>query len=157
MYSLSTFSMEEIVSQDYIAVEKPDIIINVVDASALERNLYFTLQLLELEAPIIIDLNQIDFVVKKGIRIDVEKLSKALGVPVVPTVAITGSGITELLSTVMTVTSGERMLKPLKVKYGKEIEKRVQTIEKKFGFNFVQFVTVVCIVSLKCKLLHNHL
>ena len=130
IYSLSTFSMEEIVSRDYIAVEKPDIIINVVDASALERNLYFTLQLLELEAPIIVDLNQVDFAAKKGIRIDVEKLSEALGVPVVPTVAITGSGVDEVLSTVIAVVSGERKTKPLKVRYGKEIEKRVETLEK---------------------------
>lgn len=130
IYSLSTFSMEEIVSRDYIAVEKPDIIVNVVDASALERNLYFTLQLLELEAPIIVDLNQVDCAAKKGIRIDVEKLSKALGVPVVPTVAITGSGITELLSTVIAVAEGEKKVEPLKVSYGREIEERVRAIEK---------------------------
>jgi ferrous iron transport protein B len=130
IYSLSTFSIEEIVSRDYIAVEKPDIIINVLDASALERNLYFTLQLLELQAPIIIDLNQVDFASKKGIKIDAEKLSKRLGVPVVPTVAITGSGITELLSTVIAVVEEERKLKPLKIKYGKEIDKRIQAIAK---------------------------
>jgi len=130
IYSLSTFSMEEIVSRDFIAVEKPDILINVIDASALERNLYFTLQLVELGAPIIIDLNQIDFAAKKGIRIDVEKLSEALGLPVVPTVAITGSGINGLLSAVIAVIEKERDIKPLKIEYGKEIEKRVQTIEK---------------------------
>jgi len=130
IYSLSTFSMEEIVSRDYIAVEKPDIIVNVIDASALERNLYFTIQLLELEAPIIVDLNQIDLAAKKGIRIDAEKLSKALGVPVIPTVAITGSGIAELLSTVIAVAQGEKKLEPLKVSYGREIEERVRAIEK---------------------------
>jgi ferrous iron transport protein B len=142
IYSLSTFSMEEIVSRDYIAVEKPDIIINVIDASTLERNLYFTLQLLELEAPIIIDLNQVDFAAKKGVRIDVEKLSKTLGVPVNPTVAITGSGISELLSTVVAVISGKRKLKPLKVKYGKEIEKRVQAIKKLVSAKLPQLCTV---------------
>jgi ferrous iron transport protein B len=142
IYSLSAFSMEEIVSRDYVAVEKPDVIINVVDASALERNLYFTLQLLELEAPIIIDLNQVDFAAKKGVRIDVEKLSEALGVPVVPTVAITGSGMNELLSTVIAVASGERELKPLKVRYGKEIEKRVQAIEKLVSAKLPQLCTV---------------
>jgi ferrous iron transport protein B len=130
IYSLSTFSMEEIVSREYIAVEKPDIIVNVIDASALERNLYFTIQLLELEAPIIVDLNQIDLAAKKGIRIDAEKLSKALGVPVIPTVAITGSGIAELLSTVIAVAQGEKKLEPLKVSYGREIEERVRAIEK---------------------------
>ncbi len=142
IYSLSTFSMEEIASRDYIAVEKPDIIINVIDASALERNLYFTLKLLELEAPLIIDLNQVDFAAKRGIRIDVEKLSEALGVPVVPTVAITGSGTNELLSTVIAVAEGEEKLKPLKVRYGKEIEKKVRSIEKLVGAKLPQLCTV---------------
>ncbi|MEM3703650.1 MAG: ferrous iron transport protein B [Candidatus Bathyarchaeia archaeon] len=130
IYSLSAFSIEEIVSRDYIAMEKPNIIINVVDASALERNLYFTLQLFELEAPIVVALNQVDLAAKKGIRIDVCKLSEALGVPVIPTVAITGSGINELLSTVITVISGERHLEPLKVRYGSEVEKIVQKLQR---------------------------
>jgi ferrous iron transport protein B len=155
IYSLSTFSMEEIVSRDYIAVEKPDIIINVIDASTLERNLYFTLQLLELEAPIIIDLNQVDFAAKKGIRIDVEKLSKTLGVPVNPTVAITGSGINELVSTVIAVISGKRKLKPLKVKYGKEIEKRVQAIEKLVSTELPQLCTVYPARWISIKLLER--
>ncbi|MGB9713575.1 MAG: ferrous iron transport protein B [Candidatus Bathyarchaeales archaeon] len=142
IYSLSTFSMEEIVSRDYIAVEKPDIIVNVVDASALERNLYFTLQLLELEAPIVVDLNQVDCAAKKGIRIDAEKLSKALGVPVIPTVAITGSGIAELLSTVIAVAQGEKKLKPLKVIYGREIEERVRALEKMVNAELPQICKV---------------
>ncbi|HEX69408.1 MAG TPA: ferrous iron transport protein B, partial [Candidatus Bathyarchaeota archaeon] len=130
IYSLSTYSIEEIVSRDYIAIEKPDVIINVVDASTLERNLYFTIQLLELEAPLILDLNQVDFAAKKGIRIDAEKLSKALGVPVVPTVAISGVGINELLTTVVAVIEGKIGLNPLKVRYGKEIEGRLEKLEK---------------------------
>jgi ferrous iron transport protein B len=130
IYSLSTFSIEEIVSRDYIAIEKPDVIINVVDASALERNLYFTLQLLELEAPIVMALNQVDFAAKKGIRINTEKLSEILGIPVVPTVAITGSGVNELLTTVIEVASGERKLKPLRVRFGAEVEKIVQELQR---------------------------
>jgi ferrous iron transport protein B len=155
IYSLSTFSMEEIVSRDYIAVEKPDIIINVVDASALERNLYFTLQLLEVEAPIMIDLNQVDFAAKKGIRIDVKKLSKILGVPVNPTVAITGSGINELLSAAIAVISGEKRLKPLKVRYGKEIEKRVQSTEKLVGTKLPQLCLVYSARWIAIKLLER--
>lgn len=130
IYSLSTFSMEEIVSRDYIAVEKPDIIINVVDASALERNLYFTFQLLELEAPIIVALNQVDLAAKKGVKIDAQKLSEVLGVPVVPTVAITGSGVNELLSTVFMAINGEVKLRPLRVRFGGEIEGKIQDLEK---------------------------
>ncbi len=85
IYSFSTYSMEELVSRDFIALEKPEIVVNVVDATALERNLFFTIQLLELNAPVIIALNQIDLMEKKGISIDYEKLEDLLGAPVVPT------------------------------------------------------------------------
>jgi len=129
IYSLSTFSLEEIVSRDYVAVEKPDVVVNIVDATALERNLYLTLQLLELEAPIVMCLNQIDLAAKKGLKIDVEKLSKALGVPVVSTVAVSGVGIDELLSTVIYAIE-EKKTKTSKLLYGKEIEERVKVLEK---------------------------
>lgn len=142
IYSLSTFSMEEIVSRDYIAVEKPDIIVNVIDASALERNLYFTLQLLELEAPIIVDLNQVDFAAKKGMRIDEEKLSEALGVPVNSTVAITGSGVSKLLETIIEVTEQKRKIQPLKIRYGKEIEERIQASERLVSAKLPHLCTV---------------
>ncbi|MCK5593191.1 50S ribosome-binding GTPase, partial [Candidatus Bathyarchaeota archaeon] len=97
IYSLSTFSIEELISREYIAVETPDLVINVVDASVLERNLFFTLQLMELEAPMVIALNQVDMAKKKGIEINYKKLEKTLGVPVIPTVAIRGTGVYELL------------------------------------------------------------
>ena len=99
-----------------------------MDASALERNLFLTLQLLELEVPFVIALNQVDFATKKGLKIDTSKLSKALGVKVVPTVAITGTGITELLDAVIEhiyQKNNETLLKP---SYGKEIEERIQAI-----------------------------
>ena len=81
IYSLSTFSIEELISREYIAIENPDITINVVDASVLERNLFFTLQLMELETPMIVALNQMDMAKKKGIKIDHKKLEEILGVP----------------------------------------------------------------------------
>ena len=96
IYSFSTYSMEELVSRDYIALEKPDIVINVVDATSLERNLFFIIQLMELNAPLLIALNQIDIMEKRGISIDHQKLQEILGVTVVPTVAIKGKGISEL-------------------------------------------------------------
>jgi len=129
IYSLSAFSIEEIVARDYIATEPPDVIVNIVDASALERNLYFTIQLLELEAPMVMALNQVDFAAKKGIRVDTGKLSKTLGIPVVPTVATTGTGINELLSTIVKVLEGKTELNPLKIRYGKEIEDRLEKLE----------------------------
>lgn len=128
IYSLSTFSIEELVSREYIAVERPDLVINVVDASALERNLFFTLQLVELETPIIVALNQKDMAEKKGIRIDHEKLASILGIPVVSTVAIKGVGVYELLETAVKIAEGNVDAKPSGVRYGDEVERRIRKI-----------------------------
>jgi ferrous iron transport protein B len=97
IYSFSTFSLEERVSEEYILKEKPDAVINVIDSAALERNLFFTLQLLGLGVPVVIALNQADAARRRGIRIDAKKLSRILGVPVVPTVATKGIGVQELI------------------------------------------------------------
>jgi len=130
IYSLSTYSIEEIVSRDYIATEKPDLVINVVDASLLERNLFFTLQLLELEAPLLIAVNQVDLAQNKGINIDFEKAESILGVPVVPTVAISGKGVSDMLETAIEVMEKRRKTEPLKTSYGKEIEERIEKLVK---------------------------
>jgi ferrous iron transport protein B len=138
IYSLSTYSLEELVSREYIAVQKPNLAINVLDASVLERNLFFTLQLMELEAPMVIALNQIDIAKKKGIEIDYEKLSQTLGVPVVPTVAIKGIGVYKLLEVALeTIEKGE--LKPRQTTYGEEIEEKIEKITslvEKIGFKY---------------------
>ena len=128
IYSLSTFSIEELISRDYIATEKPDLVINVVDASLLERNLFFTLQLLELETLLIVALNQIDMAKKKGIIVDHEKAEKILGVPVIPTVAVSGKGIYGMLETVIEVIEKKRKMEPLKPRYGQEIEERIEDL-----------------------------
>ena len=99
IYSLSTFSLEELVTRDYIALEKPDVIIDVIGAPVLERNLFFTLQLMEMDTPMVVCLNQMDLAESKGITIDAEKLETWLGIPVVPTVAARGKGIRELIGT----------------------------------------------------------
>jgi len=99
IYSLSPYSMEEIVARDFIINEAPDCVIDIVDATNLERNLYLTVQLLELERPMVVALNFMDEVAKRGDRIDVPRLSKELGIPVVPITARTGEGIEELLHT----------------------------------------------------------
>jgi ferrous iron transport protein B len=128
IYSLSTFSMEELVSREYIATEKPDLVINVVDASLLERNLFFTLQLLELETPLLIAVNQIDMAKKKGITVDVEKAMNFLGVPVVPTVAVSGKGIYGMLEKAIEVIEKKTEMEPLKPRYGKGIEERIEDL-----------------------------
>jgi ferrous iron transport protein B len=130
IYSLSTYSLEELISREYIAIEKPDVVINVVDASVLERNLYFTLQLIELETPMVIALNQMDVARRKGIEIDVKKLEKLLGIPVVPTIAIKGIGVFQLLEKAIEVIEKEPALKPTLVKFGKEVEKRIAKLAK---------------------------
>lgn len=132
IYSLSTFSIEELISREYIAVENPDLVINVVDASVLERNLFFTLQLVELETPMIVVLNQMDVAKKKGIRIDHKKLEQTLGVPVIPTVAPSRVGIYELLQTSISVIE-KRDAAPSKIRYGEEIEGKVQELSKWVG------------------------
>ncbi|MBM6939555.1 ferrous iron transport protein B [Pseudoflavonifractor phocaeensis] len=97
IYSLSPYSMEEIVARDFIVGEHPDAIINIIDATNIERNLYLTAQLLELERPMVIALNFMDEVEKHGDRIEVAALSRGLGVPVIPITARTGKNIQTLL------------------------------------------------------------
>ncbi len=97
IYSLSPYSMEEIVTRNYIIDEKPDLIVNIVDATNLERNLYLSMQLAELGKPMVIALNMIDMVEKNGDSIDVEMLSAMLGIRVVPISAAKGTGIHKLL------------------------------------------------------------
>ena len=125
IYSLSTYSIEELVSREYIAVEQPDVLVNVVDASVLERNLFFTLQLLELEAPMVVALNQVDIAESKGIRVDPGRLSEHLGVPVVPTVAVKGVGLEDLMTTVLEVATEEERGQRAQIRYGPEVERRV--------------------------------
>lgn len=105
IYSMRPYSMEEIVSRDFIINEKPDGIINIVDATNIERNLYLTLQLLELRKPTVIALNMMDEVRANGGTIDVKALSAALGVPVVPISAIKGEGVSELVDRAVEVAS----------------------------------------------------
>jgi ferrous iron transport protein B len=126
IYSFSTYSMEELVSRDYIALEHPDAVVNVIDASALERNLFFTIQLMELSPPLLIAVNQIDLAEKKGITVDTEKLSALLGVPVVPTVAIRGKGIASLTEAILALVCDRPV--PTVLSYGKEIENRIGQI-----------------------------
>jgi len=128
IYSLSAYSQEELVAREYIAVERPDVIVDVIDASALERNLYLTLQLMELEAPLVVCLNQVDFAARRGIRIDHKALSELLGVPVVPTVAITGKGLEELLEAVIAVAEGREARKSVPFEFKEDVERCIREL-----------------------------
>ncbi len=97
IYSLRTYTQEEIVTRDFILNQKPDGIINIVDATNIERNLYLTLQLLTLRVPMVLALNMMDEVRANGGTVDVQKLSEDLGIPVVPITAAKGEGVSELM------------------------------------------------------------
>jgi ferrous iron transport protein B len=98
-YSLTAYSPEEIIARDYIIQERPDVVINVIDATNLERNLYLTVQILELDVPVILALNMSDDLHRDGAKINVEQLSQLLGnIPVVQTAANKGKGISELIN-----------------------------------------------------------
>lgn len=102
-YSLSPYSAEEIIAHDYIVNEKPNCVIDIVDGTAIERNLYLSLQIMETKVPTVIALNMMDEVEQRGIKIDFDKLSKELGVPVLPIIARSGKGINELMEKAMEV------------------------------------------------------
>ena len=107
IYSLRPYTQEEIVTRDFILNQKPDGIINIVDATNIERNLYLTLQLLELRVPMVLALNMMDEVRANGGSIDVQKMSAALGIPVVPISAAKGDGVSELITQALTVARGK--------------------------------------------------
>jgi len=100
-YSLTAYSMEEIVARDFVINEKPRLVVDIVDASNLDRHLYLAVQFKELGVPLILALNMVDVAESRGIKVDHRKLSAQFGVPVVPMVARTGKGITDLLDTVV--------------------------------------------------------
>ncbi len=104
IYSIRPYSSEEIVSRDFILDGKPDGIINIVDATNIERNLYLTLQLLELHVPMVLALNMMDEVRSNGGTINVKLMSEKLGIPVVPISAVKGEGVSELVSRIVSVT-----------------------------------------------------
>jgi len=124
IYSFSTYSQEEIVAQEFIFNERPDVVINVVDASLLERNLFLTLQLLEMEAPVVLALNQVDYARSKGMETDPVRLSLRLGVPVVPTIATRGQGLSELLDAAIEVAE-KGLRRQVELTYGSEVERRI--------------------------------
>ncbi len=107
-YSLTAYSPEEIIARDYIIEEHPDVVINVVDATNLERNLYLTVQILELDGPVVLALNMTDDLHKNGEKINVDQLSQLLGnIPVVQTAANKGKGISELINKAVRIAKQE--------------------------------------------------
>ena len=127
-YSLTAYSMDEVVVRDYIAQEHPDVVVDVLDSSNIERNLYLTSQLMELEVPLVAALNMMDVAEGRGVKIDIPLLSKLLGVRVVPMVGVKKEGTDELKATVLKAASEGKL--PAQVNYGRELEEEIANIEK---------------------------
>ncbi|WP_305042139.1 ferrous iron transport protein B [Geoalkalibacter sp.] len=127
-YSLSPYTQEEIIARDYLVYQKPDLVINVVDATNLERNLYLSVQLLELGIPMVMALNIYDEAEAKGFRIDVPGMEKLLGIKVIPTAATKNRGIKELLAAALGVAAAPAQHQPRQLSYGPDIDQAEATL-----------------------------
>ncbi|HEY4695772.1 MAG TPA: ferrous iron transport protein B [Candidatus Hydromicrobium sp.] len=127
IYSLTAYSLEEIIARNFIVNEKPDVVVDVVDSSNLERNLYLATQLMELNAPLILAFNMTDVVKKSGKEIDIGLLSELFYVPIVEMVGSRGLGSNELLEAVIRVVNSKKE-KKVEVKYGEEVENEISRI-----------------------------
>lgn len=131
IYTLTSYTMEEKVSRKYLLEDEVDVIINIVDATSLERNLYLTLQLIELGKPVVVALNMIDLVKRQGTRIQIEKLSRILGVPVVPVSGRKREGLEQLMRIVQ-MQAEKNSSKQMVAKYAKEMENESRYIREKY-------------------------
>lgn len=130
-YSLTAYSPEELYVRKHIMDENPDVIINVVSASNLERNLYLTTQLIDMDATFIVALNMYDELEKSGAGFDYELLSKMIGIPMIPTVSKTGKGINELFDNAISVYEGNNpVTRHIKIDYGETLENGIKAIKK---------------------------
>ncbi|MGB9803720.1 ferrous iron transport protein B [Desulfofundulus sp.] len=128
IYSVGAVSEDEIIARNYILKEKPDVIINVIDASNIERNLYLTIQLLEMGANVVLALNMMDEAESRHISIDVARLSEILGISIVPTVATKKQGMKELLTCAFNAARNPKQ-QPLKITYQREVEEELASLE----------------------------
>lgn len=128
-YSLTAHSPEERVARAFLVEERPDVVIGVVDASNLERNLYLAVQILQLGVPVVLALNMSDVARSRGVSMDLAKLSSLLGVPVCPTVGHKGEGVPELVRTALAVVRNPTAQNPARLRYGPEIEAEIEALQ----------------------------
>lgn len=136
IYSLSPYTMEEVISRNYLLHESPDAIINLIDGTNLERNLYLTTQILEIGLPVVVVVNMMDLVRKNGDKIDMKKLSEQLGCPVLETSALKGQGVKEAAE--KAILAAKENKKPTAVTFSDSIEKTLQKIIAEFSSKFAQ-------------------
>ena len=130
VYSLTAYSMDEVIARNFIVEEKPAAVVDIVDASNLERNLYLAVQLMEMGAPLIIALNMMDQAESRGYQIDVPQLSYLLGVPVVPMEANRSRGTQALLQEIVQVADGEVETGRFRLDYGRELEEEITKLQE---------------------------
>ncbi|HPX58834.1 MAG TPA: ferrous iron transport protein B [Bacteroidales bacterium] len=129
-YSITEYSPEELYVRNYITEKKPDIVINIIDSSNLERNLYLTTQLIDMNIKVIIALNMYDELEKSGAKFDYDTLGKMLGIPIIPTIASKGIGIDELLKKIIDVYEDrDPIVRHIHINYGKNIENSIKKIQ----------------------------
>ena len=151
-YSLTAYSPEELVARNYLIGQRPDVVVDVVDASNLERNLYLAVQLMELGVPLVICLNMVDVAKARGLKIDAAKLSELLGVPVVTTVARQGRGMEELLAAAVELAESNPEWKPLNISYGSDVDQGVEELaamlqgsQERHGLLSARWLAVKCL------------
>ena len=132
VYSLSPYTLEEVVSRDYLVHEKPQAIINLVDATNIERNLYLTTQILEIGIPVVIALNMADLLAKSGDKIDVKKLSEIFGCEVVETSALKGTGLKEVVEKAIEAAKKNEWKNPAGIFSG-SVENAIEKVEEAVG------------------------
>ncbi len=142
-YSLMPYSIEELVARNFIIEEKPDVVVDIVDASNIERNLYLATQLIEMNVPLVLAFNMSDVAKQKGLLFDIEQLSKLLEAAIVPTVGNKGKGKIELLDAIVETARKGKIERTHKISYGEEIEKELARIE-------------AVIVDKKCQLIQKY-
>lgn len=142
IYSLTPHSDEEVVARNYLFFEKPDAVIAVIDASNLERNLYLAIQLKELGVPLVLCFNMIDVALSRGYEIDIERLSRRLGAPIVPTVGHKEFGVNELVETTVAIATGSNGFRNVPVDYGRDIENAIEGISELLAMHDGRFTLI---------------
>jgi ferrous iron transport protein B len=129
-YSITEYTPEELYVRSHIIENKPDVVVNVIDASNLERNLFLTTQLIDMNIKVVIALNMYDELEAKGVKLDIQTLGKMMGIPIVPTVAVKGFGITELMTKIIDVYEGkDPTVRNVNINYGNTIESSISKIQ----------------------------
>ncbi len=135
VYSLTAYSLDEVIARNFVTTENPDVVVDIVDASNLERNLYLTVQFLEMGVRLVVALNMMDVARFRDYQIDVRELCHLLGAPVVPMMANRNRGTGELLETIVGVVEGNIETKGLQIQYGREVEEEIARLAEVISSN----------------------